>query len=351
MKVLLLNQMHRKTGIGSYIEVMEKFFSYKDIHYKIITLSYDNQIKDYFGDVYKGLNFPIKKEYINPVFSRIIYRHALNKIKAYKNDGYIIHYGSNSMTPLTNYDIVTLHDDGFIESYRDAPTYKYLASYYGYFFIFRNFLKFPHIIVLTDVLRDKLLKEYNYKGKISVIPHYYNPIFKPLNNKILIRKELKLPDDKILLLSVSTDKPNKNLGILLKVLSLLGNKYKLIRVGSKIGDSMTFTNIDNDTLNKLYNACDMLIEPSLEEGFGIPLIESFATGLPVVCSDIPVFHEIGLDAPIFINNKDPKDIVRGINEVLNNTAYYEKKSMERSKLFTLEEFGKKMINVYRDINK
>jgi len=80
-----------------------------------------------------------------------------------------------------------------------------------------------------------------------------------LNNKIIIRKELKLPDDKILILSVSTDKPNKNLGIILKVISILGNKYKLIRVGPKIDDSITFNNIDNITLNKLYNACDLCL--------------------------------------------------------------------------------------------
>lgn len=199
-------------------------------------------------------------------------------------------------------------------------------------------------------MKQKLLKKYNYKGNIYVVPHYYKPIFKPLNNKILIRKELNLPDDKILILSVSTDKANKNLGILLKVLSVLGNKFKLIRVGPKIGNSITFNNIDYVTLNKLYNACDMLIEPSLDEGFGRPLIEAFATGLPVVCSDIPVFQEIGSDVPIFINNTDPKDIARGINEVFNNMAYYRKKSIERSTVFTLEEFSKKMMNVYRDIN-
>jgi len=133
MKVLLLNQMHRKTGIGSYIEVMENFFRSMDIDYKIITLAYDNQVIDYHDDVYQGFNFPIKKEYINPVISRIIYRHTVNKIKEYKNNGYIIHYGSNSMTPITNYDIVTLHDDGFIENYINVPAYKYIASYYGYF--------------------------------------------------------------------------------------------------------------------------------------------------------------------------------------------------------------------------
>jgi len=47
-------------------------------------------------------------------------------------------------------------------------------------FYSKKFLKFPYIIVLTNVMKQKLLKKYNYKGKIYVVPHYYNPIFKTL---------------------------------------------------------------------------------------------------------------------------------------------------------------------------
>jgi len=47
-----------------------------------------------------------------------------------------------------------------------------------------------------------------------------------------------------------------------------------------------------------------LLFPSLVEGYGLPLVEAFMAGTPVIASDLPVFHEIGQDIPDFI---DPLD--------------------------------------------
>ena len=232
---------------------MEEFLNSCNIDHKIVTLSYDNKLDNYYGDVYRGFDFPIYKQYLNPVFSALVYRNVKRYVKKLKESGYIVHYGSNSITPITNYDVVTLHDIGFRESYRDAPTYKQLGQYYGYFFIFKKFLKFNNIIVLTKVLKDILIENYNYSGNVYVVPHFYNPIFRKLDfkeltfNKIQLRKELNLPTNKKLILSISTDKPNKNIAILHDVLNLLDDSFKLVRVGPKIGKSITFTNLNHET--------------------------------------------------------------------------------------------------------
>ena len=349
MKVILLNQMHIKTGIGNYIEIMENFFKKTGIEYKILTLSYDNRLDEYPGEIYRGFNFPFYKEYLNAVFSNIVYRDVKRKLSNYKAEGFIIHYGSNSMTPITNYDIVTLHDIGFRDSYKNAPTYKRLAQYYGYFFIFKKFLKFDNIIVLTEVLKNKIIDEYKYNGNVFVVPHYYKPSFKKLENTLELRKKLKLPEEKRLILSVGTDKPNKNIKILEKVMNILGKEYQLVRVGPSVGNSITFNNLGLNEMNDLYNACDVFVFPSLDEGFGAPMIEAFVTGLPVVASDIPVFRKIGGDAPIYVNNKDPESIANGIRSAIANKEGFTKKSLERSKLYTFEEFKKKMISVYESL--
>ena len=92
-----------------------------------------------------------------------------------------------------------------------------------------------------------------------------------------------------------------------------------------------------------------MVFPSLEEGFGFPMIEAFATGLPVVASDIPVFHEIGGDAPIYVDNKNPESIANGIINAIKNKEEMSKNSLERSKLYTIDNFSKKMIKVYKSI--
>jgi glycosyltransferase involved in cell wall biosynthesis len=48
----------------------------------------------------------------------------------------------------------------------------------------------------------------------------------------------------------------------------------------------------DERLLYLYQHCEALVYPSLYEGFGIPIIEAFASGAPVVCSDLPVFREV-----------------------------------------------------------
>ena len=120
------------------------------------------------------------------------------------------------------------------------------------------------------------------------------------------------------MLSVSTNTPHKNLSILLAVMRSLGERYSLVRVGQKIGESITFDYADSVTMNKIYNACDILVFPSLEEGFGLPLIEAFATNLPAVVSDIPVFHEIGGNVPLYVDNRNPESIAYGIREAYRN---------------------------------
>jgi len=163
------------------------------------------------------------------------------------------------MTPITDYDIVTLHDIGFKNSYKNAPAYKHLARYYGYFFIFKKFLKFDIIIVLTNALKNYIINEYRYNGNIFVVLHYYNPSFKLLKNKQDLIKKLKLPENKKLILSVGTDKPNKNIQILGKVMNILGEEYKLVRVGPSVGNSITFNNLALNEMNNVYNACDVLV--------------------------------------------------------------------------------------------
>ena len=63
-----------------------------------------------------------------------------------------------------------------------------------------------------------------------------------------MREKLGLPLDKILILSVSSAQPRKNLGMVKKVVEELGNGYAIVRIVPPVGNSITYNNVDQATI-------------------------------------------------------------------------------------------------------
>jgi len=99
---------------------------------------------------------------------------------------------------------------------------------------------------------------------------------------------------------------------LLESLLLLKNKLGLTNT------TITTKNKYDEELWNLYRSSRVFTFPSLYEGFGMPLIEALALGLPTTCSDIPVFREIGGDLVTYYDPQDPNDIARVIKNSLEN---------------------------------
>ncbi len=74
-------------------------------------------------------------------------------------------------------------------------------------------------------------------------------------------------------------------------------------------------------LQNLYTHAIALVFPSLMEGFGLPALEALSLGCPVLCSDIPVFHEILVDHAIYFDPKDPSDIASKLTSVKKVTDH------------------------------
>jgi glycosyltransferase involved in cell wall biosynthesis len=74
---------------------------------------------------------------------------------------------------------------------------------------------------------------------------------------------------------------------------------------------------DDDLLWAAYQLASLFVYPSLAEGFGIPILEAFAAGCPVLCSDIPVFTEVGGDAAMYFKGLD--GLVKALNQCHANS--------------------------------
>lgn len=67
-------------------------------------------------------------------------------------------------------------------------------------------------------------------------------------------------------------------------------------------------------LQYAYQNSEGLVFSSFAEGFGLPLVEAMASQIKVICSDIPIFREVGGDYPIYFSLDDPKNLVVALEQ-------------------------------------
>jgi glycosyltransferase involved in cell wall biosynthesis len=95
----------------------------------------------------------------------------------------------------------------------------------------------------------------------------------------------------------------------------------------------------------IYNACDVLLIPSSSEGFGFPVIEAFATGLPVVASDIEIFREITRDSAI-LSKIDPEELSHSVVNAIDQRETYSNKGLETAKYYSFDNFKNNVRSYY-----
>jgi glycosyltransferase involved in cell wall biosynthesis len=135
---------------------------------------------------------------------------------------------------------------------------------------------------------------------VTVIHHWTGDQFSP-RDKGGSRAALRLPEEGRIVLSVGSSALQKNVAAISETMNILGPDYHLIRIGDsqRLAKTLRYPRsatllhkVGGDELPFFYNAADVLLFPSYDEGFGFPIIESINSGTPVVASDIPVFREI-----------------------------------------------------------
>jgi len=268
---------------------------------------------------------------ITPKLSKI--RPILWLIYAYfffpKNRGYILSTTHHTI-PRARKQIVTIHDlRPFF--YPD----NFLQKIYFQYLLPRAVRKIDGILTVSESTKKLLIKHYKIEPKNIQVVHNCVDVtkFKPIDST----KKLK---EKPYLLMVGATWKHKNAHEVLdmnicwkdkyNLKILAGNgKYKqqLIELSQKYGltNKVEFIDYLNENeLISIYQRAVALVYPSIMEGFGIPPIEAMACQVPVIVSDIPVFRENYVDAPIYItlNNQDSWRIAF---QQLTNKEYIEEK--------------------------
>jgi len=106
--------------------------------------------------------------------------------------------------------------------------------------------------------------------------------------------------------------------------------------------------VKNEEVNVLYSGAKALVYPSLYEGFGLPILEAFACGCPVVTSNLSSLAEVAGNAAILVDPYDVSSITDGIEKALKGPKGLIEKGLARIKDFSWEKTALKTLAVYNE---
>lgn len=240
------------------------------------------------------------------------------------------------------------------------------------------------IIAVSKFTKKEIVKYYKIKtDKIKVIYNGGGEGF--LNNENINKKTIlkKIGVKKPYLFYIGTHQPRKDLPTLMEAFFALkkedvsfedlklviGGKLKAHNYDARIDESLNkikqnleyekyfndliFTGyLEDNERDVLFQEAKAFVFPSLYEGFGLPLIEAMNFDIPVICSDIDCFKEIGADAVKFFKAGDSKDLKNKLNEILKNKKEIDsliKKGEERRKAFSWDKTAQEFLETLKTI--
>ena len=158
-------------------------------------------------------------------------------------------------------------------------------------------------------------------------------------------------------LAVATLEPRKNLPRLVEAFGLARLVGCELRIVGDVGWGRVVVDatgvrrlgfVPDDELARLYRGARCVAYVSLYEGFGLPVLEAMACGVPVVASDIGALREIGGDAPVYADPYDPAAIASALRSACERREELGAAGQERARAFSWERAARATLEVYRD---
>lgn len=203
-------------------------------------------------------------------------------------------------------------------------------------FIFEKFLLKGADIVATvskttqqDIVIHKLTKKPIYlvsNAPIFVIKNDFNSWHKPTNLiymgsflsyknvETLIKSMASLPDCKLHLLSKINPK----------------TKNHLLNIAPENSKIIFYNGVSDKKYKELLNDRAILVSASLDEGYGLPVVEALSQGIPAVLSDIPSFKEVAGEGALYFKPTSTKKFISAVKKMQNKTIYeYHRKNGQK----------------------
>jgi glycosyltransferase involved in cell wall biosynthesis len=223
-------------------------------------------------------------------------------------------------------------------------------------------------IVGTDWLKRELATWLGDDRRIRVVPFGVDRAFfgESPTARERGRRDWRIPQEAFVVLHVGSTVDRKNVPLVIQTVARLRQQAEtyLLQVGGRFTPAQeqlidrldlrravrSIAAADETTLRRAYRAADVLLFPSLYEGVGVPVLEAFASGLPVVTSGAGCLKEVGGDAAVVVEGRDPAAYERAV-EGLDDEDFREEliqKGWARARTYTWQETANLTAGIYRE---
>ncbi len=275
-------------------------------------------------------------------------------LKKYKADVFVSTDGQLSL--LSNVpQIAVIHDLNFHHNPEQLP--KLVRWYYNTFF-HKYAQKAARIATVSEYTKQDIVKTYRIDAsKIDVTLNGCNTLYVPLSEAENDKTRNQYTDGKAYFLFVGLIIPRKNLVRLMRAFELFktqsGSEMRLLIVGEKkwwdkaheeAYQSLVHKNdihfagrLMAEDLHKVLSAAFALTFIPIFEGFGIPIIEAFSCGTPVITSNVTSMPEVAGGAALLVDPFQEKDIAEKMNMLVESEELQKRlveKGLERKQAFS-----------------
>ncbi|MBD3277837.1 MAG: glycosyltransferase [Candidatus Aegiribacteria sp.] len=255
--------------------------------------------------------------------------------------------------------VVTVHDVFPLtrEEYLDTPLREYYQKKTPV--ILR---KAAAVIVPTEYVRESLVSRYGrFAHKVYVVPEAASKTFSPSISCPEVLEENSISKGSYFLFVGRAD-PRKNLENLLEAFRLYrkggGDRLLLLVLSGSAplepeltgGDHVgILRDVSQEQLETLYAAAEAFVFPTLDEGFGLPVLEAMQSGCPVISSRTSCIPEVAGEAALLTDPEDPEEIAEAMELLAGSSKTRGElvgKGLERAAEFSWSRSAEETMEVY-----